>query len=332
MTKRLFCILTLILIFLPLLSADTRGRIEGKVVDEKDEPVADVTITLKNTKYEDSVLETKTDEKGKYEYAGLTPDIFIVTAEKEGYATIKGEQKIRMGYTVTLDFVMPSLEAMQEMSTTPRDVAAAAYNKALDYVEQGNDEEAIKQFLVAIENEEGLGKDLYRAYKSMGTVFYKNNRLEDAEKSFVKVTELNPEDLPSFVTLGEIYNKMKDTDLNKYDYYIAKAIQIWEKAYDLSIEQGVKDASIPFNIGVLYTQTSDSDTGKAIEWFKKTLEIDENNQEAHKQIVLQYIANPEITEDKALLEEAKKSLESYITKYPDDVLTPTFKDFLNSWK
>lgn len=330
MKKRLLGLLVLLLIFLPLVSASTRGRIEGIVVDENDQPVPDVIITLKNTRYEDSALETRTNEKGKYEYAGLTPDIFIVTAEKEGYAKISGEQKIRMGHTVTLDFVMPTLEALQEMSTTPRDVAAAAYNKALDYVEEGNDEEAINQFLVAIENEEGLGKDLYRAYKSMGTLFYKNQRLEDAQKAFLKVTELNPEDLPSFVTLGEIYNKLKDTDNDKYDYYLAKAIQTWETAHVIATNQKVKDASIPFNIGVLYSM--EPDTEKAIEWFKKTLEIDENNQEAHKQIVLQYIADPEITEKKELLEEAKKSLESYIAKYPNDILTPTFKDFLNSWK
>lgn len=329
MKKFILAAFILMLAFSPLLYA-TRGRIAGTVVDENDEPVPDVTITLRNTRYEDSILTTSTNDNGRYEYAGLPPDDFIVTAEKEGFTTITGEQKIRMGHTVTLDFVMPSLEAMRERSITPRDIAADAYNEGLELAAQGKYDQAIEQFLIAIENEEALGDDLFRAYRSMGTVFYEAGKLEEAERAFKRVVELNEEDLASRVTLGEIYNKMKDTDFDQYDHYLEKAIKEWTIAHDLSVAQNVNDANIPFNIAVLYTMIPDNE--KAINWFQKTLDIDENNQEAHRQIVLQYIANPDIEDDAELKAQAIESLEAYVSRYPDDTLVPTFKEFLERWK
>lgn len=329
MRRLMLLALIITLLISPMIFA-SRGRIAGTVVDENDEPIPDVQITLRNTRYEDSVLHTSTRDNGRYEYAGLPPDDFIVTAEKEGYITITGEQKIRMGHTVTLDFVMPSVEAMRERTITPRDIAADAYNRGLDLLDQGKDEEAIEQFLVAIENEEALGDDLFRAYQIMGAVFRRNNRFDDALRSFNRVVEINPNDLASFVTLGEIYNDLKEKRHDKYDHYLQKAIEAWKEAHKLSIEQNINDISIPFNVAVLYTMVPDNE--KAIEWFQNVLKIDSKNQEALRQIILQYVADPDILDDDELLAKAVDALEIFIENYPQDPLVPTFKEFLEMWK
>ena len=90
------------------------------------------------------------------------------------------------------------------------------------------------------------------------------------------------------------------------------------------------DRTIPFNIGILYTKQNNTD--KAIEWFKQAMEIDEKFHDAHMQLAIQYMVIPDITSKAELKKEAVGYLESYIALYPNDPLTPSFKETLKQWK
>ena len=77
-------------------SAQT-GTARGKVVDEKDQAIEGVVITLD---YQGGVTrknETKTNKKGEFTQVGLAPGTYLITAKKEGLQTATMEQ-VRLPY------------------------------------------------------------------------------------------------------------------------------------------------------------------------------------------------------------------------------------------
>jgi len=62
-------------------------------------------------------------------------------------------------------------------------------------------------------------------YYNLALNFYKNNNYDEAEKAFLKVTELKPDFYYAFYNLGNLYYK-------KEDYY--KALDYFNKAMDLN--------------------------------------------------------------------------------------------------
>jgi hypothetical protein len=64
-------------------AASTTGAVQGTVHDSNGNPIADVTITMKGA----ATLSTRSDAKGTFAFASVTPGIYSVTATKPGYDT-----------------------------------------------------------------------------------------------------------------------------------------------------------------------------------------------------------------------------------------------------
>ena len=64
-------------------AASTSGAVQGTVHDSNGNPIADVNITLKGA----ATLTTRSDAKGTFSFANVTPGIYSVAATKTGYDT-----------------------------------------------------------------------------------------------------------------------------------------------------------------------------------------------------------------------------------------------------
>jgi hypothetical protein len=65
------------------------GFVQGRVVDEADAPVTDVTVTV--THSDGATLSAKSDAKGEWKVIGLGRGQWELTFEKKGYTPAKAK-------------------------------------------------------------------------------------------------------------------------------------------------------------------------------------------------------------------------------------------------
>ena len=129
--------------------AGTKGRLLVKVVDNNGNPLSGVAIKLVSEKSSARIYEMETDEKGKSMISGLDPDAYKYTATKEGYLTLEGSVKLRIGFKTKVDWIMKTIEeakteqidaALKEMSEEERNqyYAMDEHNKGMDAYESNN--------------------------------------------------------------------------------------------------------------------------------------------------------------------------------------------------
>lgn len=110
-----FCLL---LLALPALAQDYRGRVQGLVSDETGAVIPGVSVTLRNDAT--SVAGTYvSDEAGRYIFDFVDPGVYTMTAELPGFS--KSEQKnvrVQQRASVTVDFVMKVGGIEQTVSVT----------------------------------------------------------------------------------------------------------------------------------------------------------------------------------------------------------------------
>ena len=87
-------------------AASTVGAVQGTVHESNGNPIADVTITMKGA----STLTTRSDAKGAFSFANVTPGIYAVTATKAGFDTATDASFAVLGGEVDkLDVVMNAI-------------------------------------------------------------------------------------------------------------------------------------------------------------------------------------------------------------------------------
>jgi iron complex outermembrane recepter protein len=94
--------------------AQNNGRIEGRIVSERNEPLLGISVALQGTAF-----GTTTDEEGKYVIKAIAPGNYTLVATGVGYTTIKHEVKVEAGSTITEYFLLPSsATALNEVVVT----------------------------------------------------------------------------------------------------------------------------------------------------------------------------------------------------------------------
>lgn len=122
------------------LHADTTGRIAGKVVNRKGEPLPSAVLILKRT----DISWTKTlplTAKGTFMQVGLEPKEFDITVTCNGYTDLVRRVKIPLGDVLNETFTMLTpQEALAEAKATGKAVVeetgAAAENEAAEAANQ----------------------------------------------------------------------------------------------------------------------------------------------------------------------------------------------------
>ncbi len=86
------------------------GKISGKIIDEKKEPVMGATVVVAGT-----TLGSATDMDGNYTIEGVSPGEARVQVSYIGYETKEGSVKVVNGSTVTLDFSLGENKEMLDV-------------------------------------------------------------------------------------------------------------------------------------------------------------------------------------------------------------------------
>jgi tetratricopeptide (TPR) repeat protein len=110
-------ILTFVLLFAAVASAQNNGRIDGQVMDRNGSPYADVTVTIKNpdTGFTKTVT---TDKAGKFTQIGIVAGTYniTVTSEKD---SVNFTQQVQLGAGQELPVTIDLKKAAAEAASNP---------------------------------------------------------------------------------------------------------------------------------------------------------------------------------------------------------------------
>lgn len=119
MWRRYVVVLLVVMIALPpvfLWAQEITGYINGRVVDEKGDPVAGVKITLTSAVVMGE-RTTQTNELGSYVFAALPPGLYTLKFEASGFKTvIRTDVEVKVGFTATINVTL-EVAALQEAVT-----------------------------------------------------------------------------------------------------------------------------------------------------------------------------------------------------------------------
>src|SRR6202171_2794774 len=91
----------------PAFSPTTTGRIVGKVHDQSDAVLAGATVTVTDVQRATRRAVT-TDESGAYVFVSLTPSVYVVRAEANGFKTVERPGvEVEVATDVTVNLALP---------------------------------------------------------------------------------------------------------------------------------------------------------------------------------------------------------------------------------
>jgi tetratricopeptide (TPR) repeat protein len=262
--------------------------IYGKIVDENQQPIAKVFITLRDVETSRG-YNTKTNKKGEFKLAGLPHGIYSVTMEKEGYRTRTDEWRFetpqnRMQKVDLKTIVMASESKIQQMEL----------NKELgDHLQGATTKIREKDFDGAIKIlEKMLDKkpDDANALYLLGICYLNEKMLTQAIESFTEVTRLNPSFAGGHYQLGISYQQSDEKE---------KALASYQKALELEPDNLVS----LYNSGlILYGMNR---APEAVTYFEKALKIKPGSPEILEMAGLCYIQKENYAKALEYLEKAK---------------------------
>jgi tetratricopeptide (TPR) repeat protein len=262
--------------------------IYGKVVDTEKQPLAKVTITIRDINTSRS-YGTKSNKKGEFKLAGLPHGVYQVTMTKEGYETRTDEWRFetpqnRMQKVEVKTAVMISKEKLKQIKRSKKleglfkqatelirkrdlDGAIKVLEKMLG--EKADDTNALYLLGICYLNKKELPKaidiltgvikqkpDFAGAYTQLGVAHQRNGDSEKALENYKKVLEFDAKNMIGIYNSGIIlYGQQKAAD----------AVGYFEKA--LALNPG--SADILEMAGLCYLQTEKYE--KALEYLGKAL-------------------------------------------------------------
>jgi hypothetical protein len=115
--KRAFILFTILAMMVSFGWAQQRtGNIYGKAVDENNQPLPGVTMTLTS----DLIGEMSfiTTARGVYRFLSLSPGTYTIKAELSGFNTMTREAIVQTGGNVTIDFTLQPQSLQEEVTVT----------------------------------------------------------------------------------------------------------------------------------------------------------------------------------------------------------------------
>lgn len=133
MASRRMRYLTLLLVSGAILSAQTTGALQGRVLDTKGRPVAGARVVLSGSTMQGG-RSAVTDETGSYRFGLLPPGPCLITATKEGLNTAKSQLQVGLDRTSTVDLTMnPVATATVEVTDATTSVDMKATTVGANY-------------------------------------------------------------------------------------------------------------------------------------------------------------------------------------------------------
>jgi tetratricopeptide (TPR) repeat protein len=304
---------------LPAAMAQQNRIIKGRVVDDKDQPVAGATIQIQAVDSKSRVYSTKTDKKGTFIYMGIAAGDYRVICRAQGFApTFMGpvrpsiQEETKADFKLTpgqMDAKLPFEYTDQEIEQLKQEAAKAEKRKqasaevqglfdgGLKLAQEGKYTEAIEEFKKALEKD----PEQPNIMGNMADAYSKMDKNTEALEIYQKAIAIKGDDAALWTNMGVILSKLgKNTESQ----------EAFSKAASLNPAASAQNF---YNIGA--TLVNNGKTAEAAESFKKAIAADANFAEAYYQLGMCLSGKVETMPD------AIKALQKYIQigQKPDQV-------------
>jgi tetratricopeptide (TPR) repeat protein len=311
-------LVALVLVTLPAVADAQVGSLMGKAVGPDGKPVADAEVTLTAPAGGLTVV-TKTNSNGEFTRAGLMTQQPWNVRIKKG-ALEGGINGVRVPFNNVLELppiVLTPAAPPVDAATKARLEAEKAMKESLTKmgaeldaaIAAGNLDVAIGLFQKAAEAVPNCGV----CYARIGDLYQKQNKLDEAEKAYLRSIELDPENTEPYSALANIYNAQR-----KFD----EAAKMTQKVASLSGKQGGgENAEALFNQGAI--AFNQNKIAEAKPFLQKALALKPDLAEAHYLYGMVLINEGNVAE-------AKKSLAEYLRLSPTGPNAATAKAIIDT--
>jgi tetratricopeptide (TPR) repeat protein len=311
-SSRNFGLIGISLILLLALAVPTMAQnriFQGKVTDDKGQPIVGAQITIQATDSKTRQYTTKTDKKGAWIYMGLAAGEYRVIARANGFApNAKGPYAATIQAPIVIDLQlvpgsdgklpfefseqeMEQMKKEQEKAEKRKQFSAevqATFDAGLKLAAEGKYEEAIAEFKKALEKDPEQPNIL----ANMADSYSKMDKNTEALEIYEKAIALRPDDAALYTNKGVILSKIgKNTESQ----------EAFKKAASLNPAASAQNF---YNIGA--TLVNNGKMPEAAESFKQAIAADPNFAEAYYQLGMCLSGKAETMPD------AIKALETYI--------------------
>ncbi len=203
------------------------GRVQGKVVDEKDAPVADAQIVV--TAIPDQggqKWQAKSDKNGNY-IIGTLPKSgqYLVVASKDGVGEDEARVAVKIGNFTTTNFKLSRAARVSEEQAKKNAEIKKFFEDGVTAAQAGNHQAAVEAFT----NAAVAMPTCADCYFNVGVSQQMMKNSEAAEAAFKKAIEIRPDYPEAYNALAALYTQDKKMDL---------AAAASSKAAELSVAAG----------------------------------------------------------------------------------------------
>lgn len=239
------------------------GRLIGKVVDDKGQPISGVTVTTTCKQNPEFRQVTTSNNKGVFQvdFPRLAQD-YVYVMEKAGYVTLTISQNWVLQGTERHEFKMVPTEAPALGDQPPASTSApaiTAFNAGVTAFKAGNNAVAVAQFQQATQHD----PNLRQAWMALATACMRAAKYPEAAEAADKAIALGATDAELYKTRWEAYRQLGD------EAKTAQARADLEKIGRLN-----EEAKGAYNLGVRLSKAGDDESAAAK--FKEALALDPN--------------------------------------------------------
>lgn len=288
-----------------------QARLFGRILDEKDRPVAGAKITVTRPDLRTFRLEEKSDEQGNYAISLVdATKVHVYRIEKEGFQPLELTLKIPIGSNERRDFRVISLEAARAQGaaeSSPAERAVQVFNQGVEALQQGDDPTARKKFEEAV----ALDPNLAAGWSALATLALQDKELPRAIELAEKARSLDAKDLRALRVLVEAYDQAGQKE---------KSAAIRAELVAVDPKTAALEA---FNEGVRHYNAGNM--SEALTLFEKAVAANPDHAKSHYMLGLCLASS-------GRNQEARDHFERFLALAPNDPDAPTAREMLTYLK
>jgi tetratricopeptide (TPR) repeat protein len=307
-----------LLLALALPSIAQNRLVQGKVTDDKGQPVKDAQVSIQALDGSRAPYVCKTDKKGTYTYMGIAAGDYRIVVRAAGFQPnykfpvrpsiqdpVVTDFQLIPGEDRKLEFELSAQERQkleeevkkQEKRKQASTEVQTMFDAGLKLAAEGKHEEAIAEFKKALEKD----NEQANIWANMADSYSKMGKDAEAVETFKQAIAIKPNEAALYTNMGVVLSKMGKS---------VESQEAFKKATELNPTSSAQNF---YNIGA--TLVNSGKTQEATDAFKQAIAADANFSEAYYQLGMCLSGKPET------MAEAIKALETYIKigRKPDQV-------------
>jgi tetratricopeptide (TPR) repeat protein len=288
LTARVTAVLIALSIAAPALAQSTMVR--GKVVDAKQQPIPNVTITVESTDGSGRKLTTKTDKKGEFVQLLTASGMYRVTATDPKIGSAGNDTRVVLGKVSEMTIVLAPTTAANDSATAAE--LKKTFEEGVTASRAGQHDAAIEKFQAAL----AISPVCFDCQFNIGVAQMAKKDEKAAEEAWKKALEMKPDYPEALNALSTLYNNQKRFD---------EAAAMSAKA---ASGGGSGGADATFNQGIILWNQGKIAEAKAK--FEETIKMNASHADAHYQLGMALLNEGKLTE-------AVTEFETYVKLAPD---------------